>query len=476
MFLSRSLRPAAAGCALAVASCSGGDGTTPPATVGSVVVTAPTTAPTFQTLGRTLQFSAEARTSAGGALAGVSVTWTSSAPSVASITAGGLLTVAGNGITAVRAAVGTVQSSPVTVTVSQVPATLSVQPAALFFGAVASSRQLQTVVADSNASALTPAPSVSWSLLGPGTTATISADGRVTALAVGNADSALATLGALSTKVPISVTQVVADVLVTAAGSDTLTTTGRTRTYTGVPRDSNANVVPGVSVSWSSTAPVVASISASTGVATAASDGVTTIRGTAGTGLGERLLTVRRYASTFELMPTSATITTPGGTQLFAGTALDSVLTPLPITWLARSAAVLTISPTTGTSSTATAAGNGATFVVMSAGTRRDSAAVTVSGQAQAPLTATVQVGDNFFRSVRNLTQNTAIDTVGLSGVVTWTWVGALQHNVDSQGSPSFTSSLLQASGQHQVTFNATGSYEYVCQVHSGMTGRIVVR
>lgn len=476
MFRRSYLRPELAGVAFVVAACSGGDGTTPPATVASVVVTTPATAPTFQTIGRTLQFSAEARTAAGGALTGVTITWSSSDPSVASISTGGLLTIAGNGATQVRASAGSVQSSPVTVTVSQVANSLTVQPAALIFGAIASSRQLQAVVVDSAAVPLAPVPSISWSLLGPGTTAEISADGRVTALAVGSADSALATLGALSAKVPITVTQVVANVLVTADGSDTLTTTGRTRTYTGVPRDSNANVVPAVSVSWSSTTPDVASIDASAGVATASSDGVTTIRGTAGSGFGERALVVRRYPSTFVLTPSSATITTPGGTQLFEGTALDSVATPLTISWLTRSAAVLTLSPATGTSSTATATGNGTTFVVMSAGARSDSAAVSVSGQAQAPLTATVQVGDFFFRSALNLSQNRAIDTVGVGGVVTWTWIGAALHDVNSQGSPSFTSSALQTSGQYQVTFGAAGAYEYICQVHPSMTGRIVVR
>lgn len=470
------LKAASTTLAVALSACSGGDGATPPATVGSVVVTAPTSSASFQTLGRTLQFSAQARTTGGDLVPGATIGWTSSAPAVASISASGLLTVVGNGSTEVRASVGAVQSSPVAVTVNQVAAVLAVQPATVQFGAISSSRQLQAVATDSGTFPLTTGPAVIWSMLGPGTTASVSADGRVTALAVGNTDSVLATAGALSAKVPITVTQLVATVLVTSDGADTLATTGRTRTYAGVPRDSNANVVPGVSVVWSSTAPGVASIDATSGVATAASDGVTTIRGTAGTGLGERALTVRRFAASFTLTPTSTSISTPGGTQLFEGTALDSIATPLTISWLTRSAAVLTLTPATGATTTATATGNGTTFVVMSAGTRADSASVTVSGQVAAPLTATVQVGDNFFRSTRNLTQNTAIDTVGLGGVVTWTWIGALLHNVDSQGTPSFTSSVLQTSGQHQVTFGAAGTYEYICQVHPQMTGRIVVR
>lgn len=462
--------------ALLLVACSGGDGGTPPPSVASVAITAPTAAASFQTLGRTLQFSAQALSESGAPLSGVTVSWSSSATAVASISATGLLTVNGNGSTEIRASAGGVQSDPLQVTVAQVAAELAVTPSALAFGALGSSRQLSAVLADSGDAPLASTPTVAWSLLGPGTSADLTVDGVVTALAVGNVDTVLATAGALSTKVPINVQQVVAEVVVTADGRDTLETTGRTRTYSGVPRDSNANVVPGLTVTWTSTAPAIANVNATTGLAEALTDGVTQIQGSAGLGIGQRALTVRRYAETFTLTPPSASITTPGGTQQFDGAALDSVGSALPIAWISRATSVLSVSPASGAQTTGTATGNGGTFVVMTAGTRSDSSSVTVSGQLAAPLTATVQVGDLFFRSVRNLTENMAIDTIGAGGVVTWTWVGANTHNVSSQGTPSFVSSPLQTSGQYQVTFNNVGAYQYICDVHPGMTGRIVVR
>jgi plastocyanin len=92
------------------------------------------------------------------------------------------------------------------------------------------------------------------------------------------------------------------------------------------------------------------------------------------------------------------------------------------------------------------------------------------------PTTASVQVGNIFFKSGRNSTSNPAVDTVAVGGTVTWSWVGGL-HSVLSSGSPSFTSSSTQSSGTYPVTFSTAGTYQYTCSVHPGqMTGRIVVR
>jgi plastocyanin len=90
-----------------------------------------------------------------------------------------------------------------------------------------------------------------------------------------------------------------------------------------------------------------------------------------------------------------------------------------------------------------------------------------------------VTVGNNFFRSNRNGTCNTAIDTIQAGGSVTWTWTGTTSHGVRSLGAPSFPSSaVLTGAGQtYSATFAAPGTYEYDCPVHpTQMTGRIVVQ
>lgn len=93
------------------------------------------------------------------------------------------------------------------------------------------------------------------------------------------------------------------------------------------------------------------------------------------------------------------------------------------------------------------------------------------------PPTAAVDIGDDFFKSSHNATQNPAVDTVAVGGQVTWTWTGAVNHSVQSTGSPSFTSSTIQASGTYQRAFNVAGTYHYDCAVHGAiMSGIIVVK
>jgi len=97
---------------------------------------------------------------------------------------------------------------------------------------------------------------------------------------------------------------------------------------------------------------------------------------------------------------------------------------------------------------------------------------------AAAPTSAAVQIGDFFFKSGHNGTQNPAVDTVAVNGTVTWTWVGAASHGVQSTGSPSFTGSGAgKTSGTYQFTFTSAGTYQYDCIVHGTlMTGTVVVQ
>jgi plastocyanin len=104
--------------------------------------------------------------------------------------------------------------------------------------------------------------------------------------------------------------------------------------------------------------------------------------------------------------------------------------------------------------------------------------ATTPAPAAPAPATAAVTVGDIFFKSALNGSSNPAVDTVAVNGTVTWNWSGSLPHSVQSMGSPSFTSSAIQAgSGKsYQFQFTTPGTYQYDCAVHGTMmTGTIVV-
>jgi plastocyanin len=92
-----------------------------------------------------------------------------------------------------------------------------------------------------------------------------------------------------------------------------------------------------------------------------------------------------------------------------------------------------------------------------------------------------IVVGNNFYRSAHNGTQNPAVDTVAAGSTVTWAWNAAGSHLIQSTGIPPFVfqnSVVMSASSStYSVTFNNPGTYTYDCGVHgAAMSGRIVVQ
>lgn len=88
-----------------------------------------------------------------------------------------------------------------------------------------------------------------------------------------------------------------------------------------------------------------------------------------------------------------------------------------------------------------------------------------------------VTVGNTFFRSNNNNTQDPAVDTVVVGQPVRWNNTGGT-HTVRSQGAPSFPSSgnLAGSGTSYTFTFTNVGTYQYDCAIHgSAMTGRVVV-
>jgi plastocyanin len=60
---------------------------------------------------------------------------------------------------------------------------------------------------------------------------------------------------------------------------------------------------------------------------------------------------------------------------------------------------------------------------------------------------------------------------------VTWTWKdGTTPHNVTSVGLRSFKTSTSESTGTYTVRFAKPGTYRYVCTIHYGMNGKVVVR
>ena len=166
----------------------------------------------------------------------------------------------------------------------------------------------------------------------------------------------------------------------------------------------------------------------------------------------------------------------------------------VPVNWTATAAtlsAPTVPSDANGISAVAVTLGGTAgpiTIIAASEGLEGSPVTFTAAATEPAPIptTAAVTVRDNNFLSVRNMTTNAAVDTVAVGGSVTWTWAASTgaSHSVTSTGLPSFTSrgtvTPPPVPEPYTVNFPTAGTYNYYCTVHgaptTGMRGRIVVR
>lgn len=67
--------------------------------------------------------------------------------------------------------------------------------------------------------------------------------------------------------------------------------------------------------------------------------------------------------------------------------------------------------------------------------------------------------------------------TVTAGSTITWTNQDTAPHDVRSTSGPqSFHSPMLDKGGSWSHTFTSPGTYSYLCTVHAGMTGQLVVK
>ncbi|HYL21989.1 MAG TPA: Ig-like domain-containing protein [Gemmatimonadales bacterium] len=172
----------------------------------------------------------------------------------------------------------------------------------------------------------------------------------------------------------------------------------------------------------------------------------------------------------------------PNPLTVKVGDAFGNGVPGVGVTWQSTTATVTPTAPTTDASgiaqATVTLGGTPGTETITATSTGLTGSPVTFHDTATAlPASASVNVGDIFFKSVRNSSQNPAVDTIAVGGTVTWTWVGSLSHSVQSTGTPSFPSSPIKTSGMYPNTFTTAGTYTYDCSVHGlAMTGTVVVK
>ena len=262
-----------------------GDGTTEPPTPPptpprptTVTVTPATTQ--LAALGATVQLSAEVRDQNGQVMAGAAVTWSSSATSIATVDASGLVTAAGGGEATITASAGEAEGSAV-VTVMQSVASVEVSPSGAELIAFGATVQLTAEAFDANGH-LVAGAEFSWES-SDSSVATVDASGLVTAAGGGEA-TITASAGEAEGSAVVTVMQSVASVEVSPSGAE-LIAFGATVQLTAEAFDANGHLVAGAEFSWESSDPSVATVDAS-GLVTAVGGGEATITASAGEGEG----------------------------------------------------------------------------------------------------------------------------------------------------------------------------------------------
>jgi uncharacterized protein YjdB len=240
--------------------------------------------------GQTTQATAQLTDALSNVLTGRTVTWSSLDPSIATVSAVGVVTGVSSGAVIIRATsegqtgdgTETVGTAPVaTVTVNFANTTLS----------PGQTTQATAVARDASGNVLT-GRSVSWSSLNP-SIATVSTSGVVTAVAAGSASiqAIVETKIGLASVAVASTTPTVLVATVTVTLASTTLTPGQTTQAGATARDASGNVLTGRIVTWSPVNPSIATVS-STGLVTALQGGPATIRATVETKVGDGVLTV----------------------------------------------------------------------------------------------------------------------------------------------------------------------------------------
>ncbi len=152
---------------------------------------------------------------------------------------------------------------------------------------------------------------------------------------------------------------------------------GQTQAFTATLRDSAGGIMTGPTVTWSSTATAVATVSTS-GVASGVSGGLASIIASSGGHSDTAALTVAIVpVASLVLTPATASINV-GATQAFTATLRDSaggVLTGRVVTWSSTATAVATVS----NSGLATGVSAGSSSIIAASGGRADTSALTVT-------------------------------------------------------------------------------------------------
>jgi uncharacterized protein YjdB len=391
------------------------------AVLTSIAVT-PATAPA--PAGYTQQFTATGTYSNGSTQNLTStVSWTSSATSVATISSGGLATSVAQGSAFITASSGAIGGSATFTVLAPVLTSLSVTPGSASIPA-GETQQFTATGTYSDGSTQNLTSTVTWSSSVPGV-ATIASAGLATGTGVGSATLS-ATSGSVTASATLSVGQpVLLSMAVTPANPSFALGTTQPLVATGTYSDGSTLVLTN-SAAWSTADPTIAMANAQ-GLVSSVALGSTSVTATSGTISGSTTLTVTP-AVLLSIAVTPAIPTIPlGTTQPFTatGTYTDGSMQNITgtVQWSSDTPMVATISNAAGSQGVASSGEQGTANISASVGSVSGSTALTVTSAALVSLAVTPATPSLALGTMQAFTATgtfTDGGTQNLTSTVTW--------------------------------------------------------
>jgi len=323
-------------------------------------------------LGATAQLTAQLVGAGGSPATGVSFSWISSDPTVATVTSGGMVKAVSEGTTDILVRTVNVIDTA-RITVKRVPATVTLSSAEFLFTELQQSETVTGTVVDGGGQGL-PSSDIVWSAAST-TIATVDPSGVVTSIGQGTT-TVTATAGGIQAFLTVTVATGPAEVDVTPL-TIAFASIGDTTTIGGTVLDAAGGTLGAFAVTFMGSDTLIATVDSLSGLVTAVGGGSTTVTVSGDTVQTVVPVTVNQLAATLVVTPAEATVL-PGTQLTFTAAAEDAngnAIASPSITWFSADVAVAT---TTGTG-TVTAVATGATTIVATSGAVADTANLTVA-------------------------------------------------------------------------------------------------
>jgi uncharacterized protein YjdB len=376
-----------------------------PAPVASITVTLSASS---INAGQSTQAVAVTRDAAGNVVTGRTIAWSSAAPALATVSASGVVSALAAGSVSISATSEGVSNSATLIITGSTQPVATVSLSAPSTSMIAGQTQaLSVTLKDASGNTLT-GRTIAWSSSST-SVATVSPSGQVTAIGAGSAvitATSEGKSGTLTLKVAAAPVDPPASVAVTAPA--TTLAIAQTTQATAVPKDSKGTPLTGRTVTWSSSSPNIATVSA-TGLITAVAAGTVAIKATVDGVVGTLGITVSGSTST------SGTVTTVRVTLAQAVVQVGGSTQATALALDARSNAV-SAGPPTWSSSNTTVASVSSSGVVTAVATGQATIKATingVSGSGTVSVTSTSYASGNAIANVPTLPQALPSTTVG---------------------------------------------------------------